>query len=119
MRDFKVGDRVVVTNPGETYSTYEKFVKRYASDYLDLFKTGKIPNNNDLGIIVALVTHNYRNEGLALVLINETVFVIGTDGIKLLKPREPRYTISEIRENPSLIKDIVLENVKKALEDKQ
>lgn len=35
---------------------------------------------------------------------------------KLEIVEEPRYTISEIKENPSLVKDIVLENVKKALE---
>ena len=87
IEELKVGDIVVVTNSGATYTTYVEFMKQYASKeqccYWDL---GRTPQTNNLFEILGIAPHERLGEG-NLAIIKEKnyegkVYLINVSGLR-------------------------------------
>jgi hypothetical protein len=75
-----MGDTVKVIHSGNTYSCYEKFIRKYANGFISKFKNGYSPNNGDIGVVVGSGEHEWGSKCFA-VLSNDKVFCIGEKGI--------------------------------------
>ena len=84
--NFKVGDRVRVTNVGQCYSSYKKFVSLYAPSYISKWQCGGYLSGGDIVTIVALHQHPTAVEQgeLAVIYDGNGAFVININGLELL-----------------------------------
>lgn len=83
MSEFKVGDLVKVVDNGRQYSTYETWVKTIAPEQFSNFKRGKLVENEVTGIIVAAAPHLQSGANLYLIKVEDSVFIMGENGLKL------------------------------------
>ena len=91
MKEFNIGDKVVVTDAGRNYGTYDEWIKENAPTYLERWKnrTSRIPNdilfNKKAGKIVVKNPHT-KPDDMFLYLIDfgeDYIYLFDGLGIKL------------------------------------
>jgi len=88
----ETGTKVIVTDYGNTYDTYEEFYDTYKTADCLSFKNCYYPANEEIGVIMASGTHEHQeNCHLYLVNIEEDnhCCVMGEDGIEPLTEVQP------------------------------
>jgi len=88
---FTIGDKVVITNEGEMYTTYKKWVEKNAIKYFYYYEKMVERNPIDLeGTIIKIAQHERESYGtLYLILLEDGIVLMGENGIKL-KDKEER-----------------------------
>ena len=93
---FNIGDTVEIVDWGRGYDSYEEWVKKNASGYLENFKKYAQVANGAEGEIVASGLHSACYERyLYLVKVESSVFIMGEDGLKLITPVAKTYTYKQ------------------------
>ena len=93
---FNIGDTVEIVDWGEGYDSYEEWMKKNASGYLENFKKYAQVANGTKGEIVASGLHSACSEiYLYLVKVDNNVFIMGECGLKLITPVAKTYTYKQ------------------------
>ncbi len=84
---FKVGDKVKVINNEYTYSTYEKWINKYAMQYKKEWNGKELPDKNNEYIIRVKAPHGVFNIDLYLIqdIKTKQVYIIESKGLVLVK----------------------------------
>lgn len=83
---FKVNDKVTVVDSGRQYSTYDKWVKIYASQWMDQWMDcDKCIDTTEEYTVVAKGKHKDCNKMLYLIQCDDKVYIIGEQGIKAVE----------------------------------
>lgn len=83
---FKVNDKVTVVSSGSQYSTYDKWVKIYASQWMDQWMDcDKCIDTTKGYTVVAKGKHEECNKMLYLIQCDDKVYIIGEQGIKAVE----------------------------------
>lgn len=75
-------EKVVVTNPGSTYSSYRMWLEEHAPDYLPIWDEGNAPCYGDEGEVVGTGMHMNGVNKLVAVKIEGKVYIIGMEGVR-------------------------------------
>ena len=93
-QQFKVGDRVRVTNAGQVYSAYNRFVEAYAPNYLKYWSRNNETENGAIFKIITLNQHLVeQSEMLAVIYDGKFAFVINIKGLELLPSPKSRVIL--------------------------
>lgn len=81
---FDIGDKVKVTNKGETCFAYSGFVKKHAPQLIDRFSNGKLPNVEHEFIVIRRGMRENLGTIAYIIMDAETlqIYVIGEDGLE-------------------------------------
>lgn len=83
-REIEVYDTVEIVNKEYCFSRYKDWATKYLSPIISSrFKGGYVPENGDIGLVVAKAKHEYQDKMLYAVLIDGQVYIIGEQGLKL------------------------------------
>ncbi len=111
MSKFKIGDRVRVINCLKGYSLYKDFIEKYGKNYISKWNAGQIPKNSDIGRVVAVGKHLNSVDEMAIVEINNNVFIMSFDGIEKIKENSTivihtkgNETIATLKQGKEVIK---------------
>ena len=117
MNEFKVGDRVVVTNKGSTYDTYSVWAEKY-----DLygFKMYSVPVEGSLGKVIVAEPHLNRLRSIYAIDIDGQHYIMDADGIlPLCNVGSVAYNIGYVKLiNNSLCLEEVSLNLRKEVIEK-
>ena len=83
--EFKIGDKVKITDSGETYSTYEDWVHTYVDNVCRMkWKYGHSPNTRHTFNIMVIAPHKNNHNQLAYIQSenDNTCYIIGVDGLE-------------------------------------
>lgn len=99
--EFKIGDIVKVIDTGKTYSTYEKWIEKYAPEYIDDYsnKSFDVPFKGDLYRVITTGKHMMYDVNLVLIQneYSDQVYIISEDGLKLYQTKtEPNISTSKV-----------------------
>lgn len=83
--EYKIGDKVVVTRGGAVFSTYDRFMNANLNDETKPWAYDRPIADGTEGVINALKLDGSRLK--AIVNTNEYSFIIGCDGLEIIKDR--------------------------------
>jgi hypothetical protein len=97
--ELKKGDKVVVVDSGECYSTYEEWVKKFAPALFEEWKRGfRDARNGRKGIVLATAPHTSYGHNLCFVRgENDTLFLISERGLKLIERKPNMFTKDDLK----------------------
>lgn len=75
----------IVYNGGCTYSSYERWVEKYAKGYKGIWDTRASAPEGIIGKIVAHGKHDTNGLTLYAIVIDRKMYVVGEDGIRIMK----------------------------------
>ena len=87
MENFRVGDRVVIKDNGQAFSTYDEWFDRYAPELASRYAYNQSPKNGKLCVVKAICRHGFSDEILVAVedktSYYEPIYLIGQDGLEV------------------------------------
>lgn len=83
--EIKVGDKVIITDNGETYNTYATWVVTNVNDPVKVaeYRYNSVPSNGMIGKVEYLAPHEWGHKMLAYVKGYLGYYLIGTDGLEV------------------------------------
>lgn len=102
--NFKIGDKVKITDSGYIYTTYEEMAEK-----MNLTKWKRNPNynsqvcNGKTGVIVSIETCTHHNNILAGVDLGEEEIIIDVIGLELLNDIPEKWCIEMTKENKHIL----------------
>jgi len=102
----QLGDSVIVTNNGQSYSSYESLARKLLDK--NKWKQYQVPKNNSAGIIIAVDT---QKSGIYGVEIDGLQYLIGGKGLETTsRPNPVSQSLKQINEKVLFpIENLVLE----------
>jgi hypothetical protein len=110
--NFKIGDKVKITNGGCIYTTYEEMAEK-----MNLKKWERNPNfssyscNGKTGVIVSIQTCTYHDNILAGVDLGENEIIINLTGLELIIDIPKKWCIQMTKENKDILYPWWKENI--------
>lgn len=102
--NFKIGDKVKITNDVSIYTSYEEMAEK-----MNLTKWKRNPNfnckscNDNTGVIVSIQTCTYNNSILAGVDLGEKEIIIDLTGLELLNDIPEKWCIEMTKDNKDIL----------------
>lgn len=83
--EIKIGDKIIITDNGETYTTYATWVVTNVDDPIKVakYRYNSIPSNGMIGKVEYLVPHEYGHKMLAYIRGYLGYYLISTEGIEV------------------------------------
>lgn len=107
MSEFKVGDRVIVTDDGCTYDTYSVWAEKYD---LFNFKVCSVPTEGSVGKIIVAEPHLNGRRNLYAIDIDGQHYIMDADGILQLG-NVPKFVAASSEQEKLINASLGLEEV--------
>lgn len=82
-KEIRIGDRVVILDSGETFSTYSKWVVGHIKnpEQIARYRYGVSPHNGQVGTVVCIAPHEFGHTDCAYIRTTEGFYLISVRGL--------------------------------------